>query len=308
MNPLVVLLLLFLLGLSFPGNGEALEVRRQVTVATDTIYLSDLLALPTNDMVDFIVARAPRINQRKVINSSDLATLVQRRYPDTQITPDVEIHIERASQAVSYHQISQAVTEFVTQQWGIPLNHGAELTGRNMPQEVMVPRGALEVKVKSIRPHSAAADFKAWVDIHVANQWYQTLVLDYHIEKTVLALTAAEDIQAGTGLTEGLLRTLPVNRLEIECEPLTSLPNAAQTNVDISVGRPLCREYLSSFFSVKKGQAFPVSIQVGSVGLEVQLIAEENAVEGKVIEATRSGHPEQHFQVVFVDGSPRLVN
>lgn len=291
---------------SLPCIGEMLRVKSQVTVSSDSVYLSDLLIALPGDISDFVVTRAPRVNQTKVIESSVLTKILSERYAKLMTVPEVDISIERAQQTVRGQTIDHTVRSYISQRWNLAPN--ARLTSRSAPPEMSVPTGRVDIQVTSVRPVHAAENFKAWVDVSVDDQWYQSLVLDYHLEEPVDVFATVKNLEAGDILGTGSVRTITTNRFALGCEPVTTITDHSSLHVDVPIGMPLCQGDLSNHYLVRKGESFSVNIGVGAVELEVRLIATSDAKEGEILEATRLEEPESIFHVVFMDGSPRLVN
>ncbi len=288
--------------------GEVLRVHSHVSVSKDMVYLSDLLVAPNDNIVDFMVTRAPRVAQVKVLKHSDLAAVLGNRYPGVQLMPSTDIRVERAYQIIERDRINLKVMDYIAHQWAHALESNATLTGRFTPDEFPVPTGDVDIQIKSIRPHEANSDFTAWVDIRVNDQWYQTLALDYYLEQPINALAPYSNAVKGTEVTTDTVNIVSVNRLDLECEPVTRLPEGAKFNTAVEQGKPLCLTDLDTYYTVREGEAFMVMIEVGAVGLEVQLIAKDDAIDGEVIDAIRSEMPDQPYQVVFEGGSPRIIN
>ena len=202
-----IFLILFLLG-SFSAFAQSkfiIKIAPETTIETDLINLSDIAQISgfdetkLNRLKSISLGYAPNVGmirelfQEKILISIAAAGISKK---DFSIDAPAKIFVRRSAHNVGQELLRESIEKALLADFRRN-NVTAQIVRLDLPTNLQVPAGNIEVRVKPVNIANLFAPFSVSIEIRVAEKTVRHISVTVQLEATAEVLVAAKDLVAG---------------------------------------------------------------------------------------------------------------
>lgn len=286
---------------------QTLSLKTEAVVDQPFVYLQDIIEHPVpHELAHIRVSRAPRVAQIQVIDAAYVARLISEQTTDVKLDAASSVKVSRRSQTISSTEIISALSTTLSERW-----HTTPSTliihSKFGQREFHIPFGDVDVRIASFSPQLPSSDVRAWVEIRVNDQHYQTHTLSFNVEWPTPALILNKPVSLGSVVEPDDVTPITLDKLSTNCELAETVLAGQIALHDLTSHSALCRRSIGGPFAVARGEEIDLMIDVGAVTLTLPVIAQSFAQIGDIITVIRPYQPDTELLVEVIQSGALLV-
>lgn len=284
-EPLPALMVWTLVCASLPA--QRIVIPERVAVDQDQLTLGQIAEISPHspELAGIALGYAPYPGHYRWLERSEIENALHARNVDLErielVSPEKSL-IMRQSQLVASRQIETALTDFFNSRYA---DWNIRILRLDLPQEVILPEGRLEIRVDSNRPLTRLDNFTLRMDFYVDGRQSKSQWVRLQAEATVPVVVMARDAFRGDVLADSDVERVALEVQKID-DLVTDLDQALGTVLKsaVSKGEPLRHKLLDQPTLVKRGDIVTLIARGPAFQISTTGKARSSGTAGEIIE------------------------